>query len=72
MTLSAVQADIFLHHLEIQSKNPDKLAEFYANIMDMKTGMTGVENIGVLNGIPVMDTWMVTSIGLILHGTDQT
>jgi catechol-2,3-dioxygenase len=37
MTLSAVQADIFLHHLEIQSKNPDKLAEFYTNIMNMKT-----------------------------------
>ena len=36
MTLSAVQADIFLHHLEIQSKNPEKLSKFYANVMGMK------------------------------------
>jgi catechol-2,3-dioxygenase len=33
--LNAVQADIRLHHLAIQSKNPEKLAIFYSNIMDM-------------------------------------
>ena len=37
MTLSAVQADFFLHHLAIKSINPDKLAEFYSNVMNMKT-----------------------------------
>ena len=36
MPLTAVQADIFLHHLEIQSSNPESLANFYSNIMDMK------------------------------------
>ena len=36
MSLTAVQAEIFLHHLEIQSSNPEKLANFYSNIMDMK------------------------------------
>ena len=36
MSLTAVQADIFLHHLEIQSSNPEKLSNFYSNIMDMK------------------------------------
>jgi len=36
MSLTAVQADIFLHHLEIQSSNPERLANFYSNIMDMK------------------------------------
>ena len=36
MPLTAVQADIFLHHLEIQSSNPERLANFYSNIMDMK------------------------------------
>ena len=36
MSLTAVQADIFLHHLEIQSINPERLASFYSNIMDMK------------------------------------
>ena len=36
MPLTAVQADIFLHHLEIQSRNPERLANFYSNIMDMK------------------------------------
>ena len=36
MTLSAVQADFFLHHLEIQSHNPEKLAQFYSRVMDMK------------------------------------
>ena len=36
MSLSAVQADIFLHHLEIQSSNPERLSNFYSNIMDMK------------------------------------
>ncbi len=35
MTLNAVQADIYLHHLEIKSNDPDKLAEFYSNVMDM-------------------------------------
>jgi catechol 2,3-dioxygenase-like lactoylglutathione lyase family enzyme len=36
MSLTAVQAEIFLHHLEIQSSNPERLANFYSNIMDMK------------------------------------
>ena len=36
MSLTAVQADIFLHHLEIQSSNPERLSNFYSNIMDMK------------------------------------
>ena len=36
MSLSAVQADIFLHHLEIQSSNPESLANFYSKIMDIK------------------------------------
>ena len=36
MPLTAVQADIFLHHLEIQSTNPESLANFYSKIMDMK------------------------------------
>ena len=36
MTLSAVQADISLHHLAIASNNPDKLANFYSNVMGMK------------------------------------
>ena len=36
MPLTAVQAEIFLHHLEIQSSNPERLANFYSNIMDMK------------------------------------
>ena len=35
MSLTAVQADIFLHHLEIQSSNPERLSNFYSNIMDM-------------------------------------
>ena len=35
MLLTAVQADIFLHHLEIQSNNPERLSNFYSNIMDM-------------------------------------
>lgn len=36
MSLTAVQAEIFLHHLEIQSSNPERLANFYSTIMDMK------------------------------------
>ena len=35
MTLNAVQADIYLHHLEINSSDPERLAEFYSNVMDM-------------------------------------
>ena len=35
MTLNAVQADIYLHHLEINSSNPKRLAEFYSKVMDM-------------------------------------
>jgi catechol 2,3-dioxygenase len=33
--LNAVQADIYLHHLAIQSGNPENLANFYSNVMDM-------------------------------------
>ena len=36
MSLDAVQANISLHHLEINSRDPKRLAEFYANVMDMK------------------------------------
>ena len=36
MSLTAVQADLSLHHLEIQSSNPERLSNFYSNIMDMK------------------------------------
>ena len=36
MSLTAVQADIFLHHLEIQSSNPERLANFYSNILNMQ------------------------------------
>ena len=36
MSLTAVQADLSLHHLEIQSSNPESLANFYSKIMDMK------------------------------------
>ena len=36
MALNAVQANICLHHLEIKSSNPQRLAEFYSKVMDMK------------------------------------
>ena len=32
MSLNAVQANISLHHLEIKSDDPKKLAEFYSNV----------------------------------------
>jgi len=34
--LTAVQADLYLHHLEIQSDNPLGLAKFYSSVMSMK------------------------------------
>ena len=36
MVLNAVQANICLHHLEIKSSDPQRLAEFYSKVMDMK------------------------------------
>ena len=36
MALNAVQANICLHHLEIKSSDPQRLAEFYSKVMDMK------------------------------------
>ena len=36
MSLDAVQANISLHHLEVKSQQPQRLAEFYSNVMDMK------------------------------------
>ena len=36
MSLDAVQANISLHHLEINSRDPKRLAEFYSKVMDMK------------------------------------
>jgi len=34
--LTAVQADLYLHHLEIQSNNPLGLARFYSSVMSME------------------------------------
>ena len=34
--LNAVQADIYLHHLAIESKHPENLANFYSEVMEMK------------------------------------
>lgn len=39
MSLNAVQANISLNHLEIESRDPKRLAEFYSNVMDMKIHM---------------------------------
>lgn len=36
MTLTAVQASIYLHHLAFESVNPEKLALFYSSTMQMK------------------------------------
>ena len=36
MSLDAVQANISLHHLEVKSREPQRLAEFYSNVIDMK------------------------------------
>ena len=36
MSLDAVQANISLHHLEIKSRDPKMLAEFYSKVMNMK------------------------------------
>ena len=36
MSLDAVQANFSLHHLEINSRDPKRLAEFYSKVMDMK------------------------------------
>ena len=36
MSLNAVQANISLNHLEIESRDPKRLAEFYSNVVDMK------------------------------------
>ncbi len=36
MALNAVQANICLHHLEIKSIDPQRLAEFYSKVMEMK------------------------------------
>jgi catechol 2,3-dioxygenase len=36
MSLNAVQANISLNHLEIKSRDPKRLAEFYSNVMNMK------------------------------------
>lgn len=35
MTLTAVQAGIYLHHLAFESSEPERLAKFYADVMDM-------------------------------------
>ena len=35
MTLTAVQAGTYLHHLAFESANPARLARFYADVMDM-------------------------------------
>ena len=35
MSLDAVQANISLHHLEIKSRDPKMLAEFYSKVMNM-------------------------------------
>ena len=39
MSLDAVQANISLNHLEIESRDPKRLAKFYSNVMDMKINM---------------------------------
>ena len=36
MSLDAVQANISLNHLEVKSREPEKLAKFYSNVMNMK------------------------------------
>ena len=43
--LTAVQADLYLHHLEIQSKNPLILAKFYSNAMNMQLNKVSNEKI---------------------------
>ena len=35
MTLTAVQAGAYLHHLAFESEAPERLAKFYADVMDM-------------------------------------
>ena len=35
MTVSALQAGAYLHHLRISSPEPERLAAFYARAMDM-------------------------------------
>ena len=37
MTLTAVQAGAYLHHLAFESADPARLARFYADVMDMTT-----------------------------------
>ncbi len=36
MSLSAVQASAYLHHLHLESANPDRLSAFYASVMSME------------------------------------
>ena len=45
--LTAVQADLYLHHLEIQSNNPLGLAKFYSNVMSMKLNKVNNKKLGI-------------------------
>ena len=48
--LTAVQADLYLHHLEIQSDNPLGLAKFYSSVMSMKLNKINNNNKIICNG----------------------
>ena len=47
--LTAVQADLYLHHLEIQSNNPLGLAKFYSSVMSMQLNKVNNKKI-ICNG----------------------
>ncbi|MDG2458019.1 MAG: hypothetical protein P8N41_03675, partial [Alphaproteobacteria bacterium] len=47
--LTAVQADLYLHHLEIQSNNPLGLAQFYSSVMSMQLNKVNNKQI-ICNG----------------------
>ncbi|NKK54357.1 hypothetical protein GFM44_00005 [Rhizobium leguminosarum bv. viciae] len=43
MTLTAVRAGAYLHHVAFESADPERLAQFYADAMDMELTKTGNE-----------------------------
>ena len=41
MTYSALHAAAYLHHIELQSSNPERLAKFYGSAMQMQVEKQG-------------------------------
>jgi len=44
MPVTAMQASAYLHHLHLRSPDPERLAMFYSNAMEMTSSAVGADS----------------------------